>query len=124
MRKGARPAQPLGLSGVYKLDKIDKIDKIGHENDSIRFDGDRCFLSGSTPGESVENVEVKCLRRGNLLYIGSPTKNERMTRNIWVVYTIVDDRLESSHLEDMDDGEVFYKERNKQPQVIFKKQLP
>jgi len=120
MRKGARPAQPLGLSGVYKVE---------HENGylSIRFDGDRCFLSGGPPGKFVENVETKCLRKENLLYIGPPvavTKTEQMTRNVWVAYTIVDDRLESSHVEDMDNGEVFYKERNKQPQIILKKQLP
>jgi len=112
-------AEPLDLSGIYKVEHIED------GSLAIRFDGDRCFLSGGPQGKFVDDVETQCLRKGNLLYIAPlVAKDTRMTRNVWVAYTIVDDRLESSHLEDMDNGDVFYKDRNRQPQIIFQKQSP
>lgn len=99
-------AEPLGLSGFYK-----------GEGFSMKFDGERCFAMGA----ANEAAETQCVRRGDLLYI-SPVvpKGQRMTRNVWVAYTVADDRLESSHLEDMDDGAVFYKDRR--PKLVLQKQ--
>ena len=99
-------AEPLGLSGFYK-----------GEGFSMKFDGERCFAMGA-PNEAAE---TQCVRRGDLLYIAPVVpKGQRMTRNVWVAYTVADDRLESSHLEDMDDGAVFYKDRR--PKLILQKQ--
>ena len=61
--------------------------------------------------------------KGNLLYVAPVVpKGQRMTRNVWVAYAVGDDLLESSHLEDMDDGEVFYKDRR--PKLVLQRQLP
>jgi len=109
-------AEPLGLSGLYKVSG-----KYKDKNISMRFDGDKCFISGGPRGGELADAEAKCLRKGNLLYISNPNR-QRMTRNIWLVYTVVDDRLESSHLEDMDNGDIFYKKQ--QPEMIFQKQCP
>lgn len=101
-------AEPLGLSGAYIGDGF-----------SLTFEGERCFATGSRGDIS----ETKCLRKGNLLYIAPIVpKGERMIRDVWVAYTILDDRLESSHLEDMDDGHIFYKDRK--PKLILHRQVP
>ena len=47
-------------------------------------------------------------------------KGKQMTRNAWPVYTIKGDSLESSHVEDMDTGDVFYKDKT--PKIVLKKQ--
>ena len=74
-------AESVGLSGTYK-----------GEGFSMRFEGEKCFALGP----SGELAETKCLRKGNLLYIAPIVpKGERMIRNVWVAYTVVDDRLES-----------------------------
>ncbi|MCL2310671.1 MAG: hypothetical protein FWC42_10495 [Proteobacteria bacterium] len=109
------PNEPLGLSGAYLYKGEGK-----DQNFSMKFEGERCFVMGVPSGETNE---AKCLRKGNQLYIAPIVpKNEKMTRNVWVVYTVVDNRLESSHLEDMDDGQVFYKGR--EPKIILQKQSP
>jgi hypothetical protein len=99
-------AEPLGLSGFYKGDGF-----------SMNFDGAQC--SAISPAGEV--AETKCIRKGNLVYIAPIVPNgQRMIRNVWVAYTVVDDRLESSHVEDMDDGQVFYKDQR--PKLVLKKQ--
>jgi hypothetical protein len=99
-------AEMPGLSGYYK-----------GEGFSMKFEGDKCFAI--SPSE--ESNETKCLRKGSLVYIAPILrKGERMTRNVWVAYTVYEDRLESSHVEDMDDGQVFYKDQK--PRLVLRKQ--
>jgi len=107
-------AEPLGLSGVYKTEGGGK-----DESFMMKFEGDQC----SAIGPAGEVAKTQCLRQGNLLYIAPIVpKGQRMTRNVWVVYTIFDDRLESSHVEDMDSGDIFYKDQK--PKIVLKKQAP
>jgi hypothetical protein len=53
------------------------------------------------------------------LYVATPMP-EKMPKSIWIVYTINDGSLESSHLEDMETGKVLYE--NKSSKVVLVKE--
>jgi len=65
--------------------------------------------------------EAGYLVKGNKVYI-APSESDRkiMIRNVWCVYRISGNKLIASHLEDMDTGDVFYKD--KKPRIILRKQ--
>ena len=82
------------------------------------FKDGKCYCIDTATNEQME---TKYLIKGDKLYIAPiVSEGEKMIRNAWPVYTIKGDTLESSHVEDMDTGEVFYKDRL--PRIILKKQ--
>jgi hypothetical protein len=98
-------AEPLGLSGIYRGEAF-----------SLKIQGENCVAISDTG----EMLETKCIRKGDLLYIAPILpKRAKMIRNAWPAYSIQDNQLESSHVEDMDSGEIFYK--NQKPTIILKK---
>lgn len=80
---------------------------------SLIFEHGKCYCT--KPGTNdKERAETKHLVRDGKVYIAPIVPpGKKMTRNAWPVYTIKDDSLESSHVEDMDTGEVFYKDQTR-----------
>lgn len=97
-------AEPVTLSGEYRSDSF-----------SLSFADGKCFaVDGS------DKIETECLMKGDLLYLAPvAAKDQQTLLNIWLVYTAVGNRLESSHLEDRETGRVFSKSR--QPRVVLLK---
>jgi len=87
---------------------------------SLIFEHGKCYCT--KPGTNdKERAETKYVVKDDKVYIAPIVpKGKTMTRNAWPVYTIKGDSLESSHVEDMDTGEVFYKD--KAGKVVLKKQ--
>jgi hypothetical protein len=83
----------------------------------IRLEGGRCFSSDQSGGE----LEARCFMRGDLLYM-CPDQEQRkaMTRNVCVVWKLLEDRLEASHVEDIDDGTNFNEDF--QPKPVLRRQ--
>lgn len=104
----AAPSPPGTLSGIYKGEAF-----------SMEFKNGKCFMIDATA--PANKVEARFTIKGKLLYIAPIVpKGERMTNNVSIVYTIVDDRLESSHIEDMDSGQILNKDMR--PKVILRKE--
>lgn len=98
-------AEPVTLSGEYRSDSF-----------SLSFADGKCFAVNGG-----DKIETECLMKGKLLYLAPvAAKDQQTLLNIWLVYTVVGDRLESSHLEDRETGRIFSKSR--QPQVVLSKQ--
>lgn len=105
--RGDEKAKAVSLSGTYKGDHF-----------SMVFEKGKCLCLDKN---DKNRVETKYLIKKDKAYIAPIVpKGEKMTRNVWVVYTIKEKSLESSHVEDMDTGDVFYKE--KKPRIILTKQ--
>jgi len=83
----------------------------------IRLEGGRCFSSDQSGGE----LEARCFMRRDSLYM-CPNAEQRkaMTRNVCVVWKLFDDRLEASHVEDIDDGTNFNEDF--QPKPVLRRQ--
>jgi hypothetical protein len=104
--KETKPAKS-SLSGTYKSKDF-----------SLIFENGKCYC---LDGSSKERVETKYLIKNDKLYIAPIVpKGETMTRNVWVAYTIKSNALESSHVEDMDTGDVFYKDKT--PKTVLVKE--
>lgn len=104
-RKSERKAHVL--EGTYTCDVM-----------SLVFEHGKCFCIDRATNQ---RFETKYLLKGHKLYIAPIVpEGKKMIRNAWPVYTIKGDTLESSHVEDMDTGEIFYKDQ--QPKLILKKQ--
>ena len=99
---------PVTLTGKYAHED---------ENYAVEFHDGKC----TWPNDAKEQVETDCFMRGDLIYLKPVVPvGEKMSRNVWVVYEIHDGYLESHHIEDLDDGTIFYK--NFKPKVILRKQ--
>jgi len=82
---------------------------------SLTFERGKCYCTDTA---SKERAETKYVVKDDKVYIAPIVpKGKTMTRNAWPVYTIKGDSLESSHVEDMDTGEVFYKD--KKPKLVL-----
>jgi len=83
---------------------------------SLEFEQDRLFVSA----DGQERTQTRFLVKGNQILVAPIVPpGQKMTRNVWVVYTIFEDRLESSHVADMDTGETFYPDG--QPKIVLRK---
>ena len=97
----------VGLAGTYK-----------GEHFSMVFEKGKCFCVNE---DGKDRVETDYLIKKDKVYVAPIVpKGEKMTRNVWVVYTIKEKMLESSHVEDMDTGDVFYKDQK--PPIILAKE--
>ncbi len=82
---------------------------------SLTFEQGKCYCVDKA---SKERAETKYVVKDGKVYIAPIVpQGKKMTRNAWPVYTIKGDSLESSHVEDMDTGEVFYKD--KMPRAVL-----
>jgi len=94
----------VGLAGTYKCEAF-----------SMVFDKGKCICVSS---DGKDRTETEYLIEEDKVYIAPIVpKGNKMTRNVWVVYTIKGNTLESSHVEDMDTRDVFYK--GKKPPIIL-----
>jgi hypothetical protein len=85
---------------------------------SLLFKDGKCYCIDKS---GKDRTETKYLIKKDKLYIAPIVpKGQQMTRNVWVVYTIKSKSLESSHLEDMNTGDVFYKEKT--PKIVLVKE--
>jgi hypothetical protein len=99
-------AEPVTLTGFYKGEFF-----------SMNFDNGKCILTNE---QNKEKVETPCSMKNGLLYFKPVVpKGEKMIRDVWLAYKVLDNRIESSHLEDMNDGQIFYKD-SKPTIVLFK----
>ncbi len=84
---------------------------------SLTFEDGKCYCEDPA---TKERTETKYVVKGDKVYIAPIVpKGKRMTRNAWPVYTIKGDSLEFSHVEDMDTGDVFYKDKT--PKLVLVK---
>jgi len=82
---------------------------------SLTFEHGKCYCVDPA---SRERAETKYVVKDDRVYIAPIVpKGKTMTRNAWPVYRIRGDSLESSHVEDMDTGEVFYKDKT--PKLVL-----
>ncbi|MCR4414925.1 MAG: hypothetical protein NUV77_21105 [Thermoguttaceae bacterium] len=99
-------SEPKLLDGTYTCELM-----------SLVFEHGKCFCIETTTNQ---RAETKYLIKGDKLYIAPILpEGKKMIRNAWPVYTIKGDTLESSHVEDMDTGEIF---EDHLPKLILKKQ--
>ena len=78
----------------------------------IRLEGGRCFSGDQSGGE----LEARCFMRGDLLYMCPDAQQRKaMSRNACAVWKTVQDRLEASHVEDIDDGSILYSDFQPKP---------
>lgn len=76
------------------------------------------FFQYDRPGRTL-NFESSYFVKGDKVYIVGKNM-DTMIRRVCVVYTISGNQLISSHLEDMDTGDMFYKD--KEPKIILTKE--
>ena len=82
---------------------------------SLTFEHGKCYCVDPA---SKERAETKYVVKDGKVYIAPIVpEGKTMTRNAWPVYTIKGDSLEFSHVEDMDTGEVFYKDKT--PKLVL-----
>jgi len=104
---GTEKPKAIELSGTYTCKDF-----------SMMFEKGKCFLINK---DDKDRLETKYLIRNDKVYIAPIVpKGETMTRNVWVVYAIKGQTLESSHVEDMDTGDVFYKDEK--PSIVLTKE--
>jgi len=109
--QAAAPAThaPVSLTGSYK-----------HEKDhfSMLFEGGKCYGFS----KSGDKVQANCFMKGQVLYLQPIVdKGRKLVRNVWVVYQVFDDRLLYSHVEDLDNGQVLYKDSAEKAVLIKQK---
>ena len=103
----ATTAEPVTLTGFYKGEYF-----------SMAFDSGKCIITNE---QNKEEIETPCSMKNGLLYFKPVVqKGEKMIRDVWLAYKVQDGRIESSHLEDMNDGQIFYKD--KKPTIVLIKQ--
>jgi len=109
--KGTAPATdaPISLTGSYK-----------HEKDhfSMLFEGGKCYGFS----KAGDKVQANCFMKGQVLYLQPIVdKGRKLVRNVWVAYQVFDDRLVYSHVEDLDNGQVLYKDSAEKAVLIKQK---
>jgi hypothetical protein len=98
---------PVTLDGVYRI-------RADYDY-TLRFENGKCFA----PDQDQKVVEAGCFMRGSLLYLHPAVpEGVKLSRDPWVVYEVDGDELRGSHLEDLDDGEVFYAHSDNKPVLV------
>ena len=100
---------PVTLEGRYEAE-------VAVANYALEFEHGKCFAPDHPDHHMVESP---CFMRGSLLYIQPAIpKDAKMSRNVFVVYELRGDRLEARYIEDVDDGSVFYRDKQNKPVLV------